>query len=128
MLQSFGQGNDRATPFQMAMVSAAIANHGELMRPNLVERITAAGAVFVGAAASETLGDYAAGPSHVLPTDGAVRAMGGLTTASFMTSMSVQTATEAGARGLAPITSAEFTPSAPKADPPRIWLAMRPLG
>lgn len=41
MLQSFGQGNDRATPFQMAMVSAAIANHGELMRPNLVERITA---------------------------------------------------------------------------------------
>lgn len=69
----------------------------------LVERVTAAGAVFVGATASETLGDYAAGPSHVLPTDGAARAMGGLTTASFMTSMSVQTATAAGARGLAPI-------------------------
>ena len=41
MLQSFGQGNDRVTPFQMAMVSAAIANGGELMRPNLVESISA---------------------------------------------------------------------------------------
>lgn len=71
--------------------------------PDLLERITAAGAVFVGATASETLGDYAAGPSHVLPTDGAARVLGGLTTASFMTSMSVQAATEAGARGLAPI-------------------------
>ncbi|QNO37504.1 penicillin-binding protein 2 [Protaetiibacter sp. SSC-01] len=42
MLQSFGQGNDRVTPLQMAMVSAAIANDGELMRPNLVERVSAA--------------------------------------------------------------------------------------
>ncbi|TXK18886.1 penicillin-binding protein 2 [Homoserinibacter sp. GY 40078] len=41
MLQSFGQGDNRAQPLQMAMVSAAIANDGELMRPNLVERITA---------------------------------------------------------------------------------------
>ncbi|RQP10644.1 MAG: penicillin-binding protein 2 [Microbacteriaceae bacterium] len=41
MLQSFGQGNDRVTPLQMAMVSAAIANDGELLRPNLVERVSA---------------------------------------------------------------------------------------
>jgi len=69
----------------------------------LVDRITAAGAVFVGAHAAETLGDYAAGPSHVLPTDGAARTFGGLTTASFMTSMSVQSVSEAGARLLAPV-------------------------
>ena len=69
----------------------------------LVERITAAGAVFVGPWAAETLGDYAAGPSHVLPTDGAARTLGGITTASFMTSMSVQSVTEAGARQLAPV-------------------------
>ena len=69
----------------------------------LVDRITAAGAVFVGPFAAETLGDYAAGPSHVLPTDGAARTMGGLTTASFMTSMSVQSVSEAGAAALAPI-------------------------
>ncbi|HYC98992.1 histidinol dehydrogenase [Brevundimonas sp.] len=69
----------------------------------LVDRITAAGAVFVGSYAAETLGDYAAGPSHVLPTDGAARTLGGITTASFMTSMSVQSVTEAGARQLAPV-------------------------
>lgn len=68
-----------------------------------VPKITAAGAVFVGPNAAETLGDYAAGPSHVLPTDGAARTMGGVTTASFMTSMSVQCVTAAGAAGLAPV-------------------------
>jgi peptidoglycan glycosyltransferase len=41
MLQSFGQGNDRVTPLQMAMVSGAISNGGQLYRPNLVESITA---------------------------------------------------------------------------------------
>jgi len=41
MVQSFGQGNDRVTPLQMAMVSAAIANRGELLHPNLVERVSA---------------------------------------------------------------------------------------
>lgn len=41
MLQSFGQGNDRVTPLQVAMVSAAIANGGEVMVPNLVESVTA---------------------------------------------------------------------------------------
>jgi len=69
----------------------------------LVEAITAAGAVFVGRWAAETLGDYAAGPSHVLPTDGGAKTLGGITTASFMTSMSVQTVTEAGAAVLAPV-------------------------
>ncbi|QDH74039.1 histidinol dehydrogenase [Brevundimonas sp. M20] len=68
-----------------------------------VERITAAGAVFVGPYAAETLGDYAAGPSHVLPTDGGARTLGGITTASFMTSMSVQSVSAAGAAGLAPV-------------------------
>ncbi|MBB4796562.1 histidinol dehydrogenase [Brevundimonas bullata] len=69
----------------------------------LVDRITAAGAVFVGQWAAETLGDYAAGPSHVLPTDGGARTLGGITTASFMTTMSVQMVTQAGAAALAPV-------------------------
>ena len=69
----------------------------------LVDSIKAAGAVFVGRFAAETLGDYAAGPSHVLPTDGGARTLGGVTTASFMTTMSVQLVTEAGARQPAPI-------------------------
>ena len=41
MLSSFGQASVRVTPLQIAMVSAAIANGGELMRPNLVQTITA---------------------------------------------------------------------------------------
>ena len=69
----------------------------------LVPRIAAAGAVFVGRWAAETLGDYAAGPSHVLPTDGAARTLGGIVTASFMTSMSLQAVTQAGAAQLAPV-------------------------
>ncbi|HST83875.1 MAG TPA: penicillin-binding protein 2 [Kineosporiaceae bacterium] len=36
---SIGQFEDRVTPLQMAMVSAAIANDGELMRPNLIKRV-----------------------------------------------------------------------------------------
>ena len=69
----------------------------------LLSRIEAAGAVFVGRWAAETLGDYAAGPSHVLPTDGAARTLGGICTASFMTWMSVQTVSETGAAQLAPV-------------------------
>lgn len=69
----------------------------------LVDRINAAGAIFVGTWAAETLGDYAAGPSHVLPTDGGARTLGGITTASFMTSMSVQSVSQAGAAALAPV-------------------------
>jgi len=41
-LGSFGQMSDRATPMQMAMVSAAIANGGTLMTPNLVDTIRSA--------------------------------------------------------------------------------------
>lgn len=41
MVSSFGQGSDRTSPLQMAMVSAAVANGGQLMYPNLVESITA---------------------------------------------------------------------------------------
>ena len=37
MLSSFGQGDVRVTPLQMAMVSAAIANGGTLMQPTVVE-------------------------------------------------------------------------------------------
>ena len=41
-LGSFGQKDDKATPLQMAMVSAAVANGGKLMTPNLVDSIRSA--------------------------------------------------------------------------------------
>ena len=40
-LSSFGQASVRVTPLQVAMVSAAIANGGKLMKPDLVESVTA---------------------------------------------------------------------------------------
>lgn len=39
-VSSFGQGSDRVSPLQMAMVSSAIANGGVLMKPDLVQSVT----------------------------------------------------------------------------------------
>ncbi|MGO3886464.1 MAG: peptidoglycan D,D-transpeptidase FtsI family protein [Mycetocola sp.] len=39
-LSAFGQMNVRATPLQMAVVSAAVANGGKVMSPTLVDRVT----------------------------------------------------------------------------------------
>lgn len=38
-LSAFGQFDDRVTPMQMAMVSAAIANNGVLMKPSLIQYV-----------------------------------------------------------------------------------------
>jgi len=70
--------------------------------PNsLLCAIENAGAVFVGALSAETFGDYVVGPSHVLPTDAAAKAFSGVSTASFMKSIAVQTVDAAGAGALA---------------------------
>lgn len=67
----------------------------------LVARIRHAGTVFAGDAAAETFGDYLAGPSHVLPTDGAARAFSGVTTAAFMKSFAIQRVSREGLPRLA---------------------------
>lgn len=68
----------------------------------LVPLICNAGAIFAGPGAAETFGDYLAGSSHVLPTDGAARAWSGVSVYTFMKAMSVQTITAEGARRIAP--------------------------
>ncbi|MDX2130518.1 MAG: histidinol dehydrogenase [Planctomycetota bacterium] len=47
-------------------------------------RVRNAGAVFVGSASAEVLGDYGAGPNHVLPTGGTARSRAGLSVFSFL--------------------------------------------
>lgn len=47
-------------------------------------RIRFAGTTFIGASTPVSLGDYAAGPNHTLPTSGTARFTGGLTTSTFM--------------------------------------------
>ncbi|GAA4790440.1 penicillin-binding transpeptidase domain-containing protein [Streptomyces ziwulingensis] len=51
-LSAIGQYNTRATPLQMAMVAAAVANGGQVRTPYLVERTTRAGGGTVAAAGS----------------------------------------------------------------------------
>lgn len=62
-----------------------------LARPeSFAAAVCNAGAIFLGMSAAESFGDYLAGSSHVLPTDGAARAWGGVSTQTFMKSMTVQ--------------------------------------
>ncbi|MFD8271620.1 penicillin-binding transpeptidase domain-containing protein [Streptomyces flaveolus] len=51
-LSSIGQYNTRATPLQMAMVAAAVANDGQVRAPYLVERTVRAGGSLVATAGS----------------------------------------------------------------------------
>ncbi len=50
----------------------------------LVGRVKNAGAIFVGPHAAEVLGDYGAGPNHVLPTGTTARYVGGLSVMTFL--------------------------------------------
>lgn len=67
----------------------------------LIPLVRNAGAVFAGRFAAETFGDYLAGSSHVLPTDGAARAWSGVSAHTFLKATSVQTVTSEAARQLA---------------------------
>ena len=77
-------------------LSLAVADPGPL-----VSLARNAGAVFAGHLAAETFGDYLAGSSHVLPTDGAARAWSGVSVFTFLKAISVQTVTAAAARHVA---------------------------
>jgi histidinol dehydrogenase len=77
-------------------LSIAVANADAL-----VPQVRNAGAVFVGGLAAETFGDYVAGSSHVLPTDGAARSWSGISVYSFLKAISVQTVTPEAASVLA---------------------------
>lgn len=61
--------------------------HLEIMTADSVDvsnRCTSYGAVFIGTISAEVLGDYGAGPNHVLPTSGTARYTGGLSVFTFL--------------------------------------------
>jgi histidinol dehydrogenase len=62
-----------------------------------------AGAIFLGAFTSESLGDYCAGPNHVLPTSGTCRFSSPLGVYDFQKRSSLIEVSEAGAQALGPI-------------------------
>ncbi len=67
-----------------------------------LERVEAAGSVFLGDYTPEALGDYCSGTNHVLPTAGAARAYSGVSVASFQNQISVQAASAQGIAGIGP--------------------------
>ncbi len=69
----------------------------------LLAGITTAGSVFLGDLTPESLGDYASGTNHVLPTYGWARACSGLGLTDFQRTMTVQTASRAGLQKLGPV-------------------------
>lgn len=68
----------------------------------LCAKVLNAGSVFLGYNTPESLGDYASGTNHVLPTNGAALAWSGVSLDSFTKKISVQRASAEGLRKLAP--------------------------
>jgi histidinol dehydrogenase len=88
-----------------ARVSNAIApEHLELSvadPQSLLEKIEHAGAIFMGRHCAEALGDYCAGPSHVLPTSGTARFFSALGVYDFQKRSSIIFSSKQGASTLA---------------------------
>ncbi len=85
-------------------VNRLAPEHVEVLTENpdqVLERIRNAGAVFLGACSPVAVGDYMAGPSHVLPTGGSARSFSGLSARDFVRSMSVIECTPEGFSRLA---------------------------
>jgi histidinol dehydrogenase len=69
----------------------------------LLPHITHAGAIFLGAFSSESLGDYCVGTNHVLPTSGAARFSSPLGVYDFQTRTSIIDVNSQGAKALAEV-------------------------
>ena len=73
----------------------------------ILEGIKNAGAIFLGRYSAEALGDYCAGPSHVLPTSGTARFFSALGVYDFQKRSSIINCSAEGAQNLA-VTAAEL--------------------
>ena len=76
--------------------------HLSIPDASLVPTIRHAGSIFIGASSPEAAGDYSSGPNHVLPTSGAARLRGGLSSADYVKIISTQQLSTAALRKLAP--------------------------
>ena len=110
------------------VVNEIAPEHLELMVADpeaLLPGVRNAGAVFCGRWAPASVGDYAAGPNHVLPTDGTARFAGSLGVRDFLKSMHIVSVDRPGLRRLAPhvIALAEAEGLTAHADSVRLRLA-----
>lgn len=69
---------------------------------DLLFKVQTAGSVFIGAYSPESLGDYASGTNHTLPTNKAARAYSGVSLESFQKTISFQKISARGIQNLGP--------------------------
>jgi len=97
---------DRASALELANVVAS--EHLELLVADPAEaskHIRHAGAVFIGPWTPEAVGDYLAGPNHVLPTGGTARFFSGLGVDDFVKRVNLLEFTESGLDEVAALTA-----------------------
>ena len=86
-----------------ALIDMAAPEHVQLALSDpapIAAKIRHAGALFLGAHAPEALGDYVAGPNHVLPTGRRARFASGLSTLTFMKRTTIIAASSGGVRAI----------------------------
>ena len=89
----------------LAVVDAIAPEHLELQcaeADTLADQVNNAGAIFCGPLSPASVGDYVAGPSHVLPTYGSARFSSALTVADFCKDHHVVTLDQTGLEALGP--------------------------
>ncbi len=89
----------------MALANEFAPEHMCLLVANpeaLLPRVKNAGGVFLGESSPEVLGDYTAGPSHVMPTSGSARFAGPLSVLDFLKITSVIALSDEDLRRLGP--------------------------
>ena len=69
---------------------------------NLIKKIKNAGSIFIGKFSPEAMGDYIAGPNHVLPTSGSAKFSSGLSVNDFLKRHSLIKITKSGIERLGP--------------------------
>ena len=84
LLKSIKQGVELANDFAPEHLSLIVKNQQEVL-----PKLKACGAVFIGSYSPVSVGDFLAGPSHTLPTGGAGKSFPGLTADMFQRRTSV---------------------------------------
>ncbi|HEY8399319.1 MAG TPA: histidinol dehydrogenase [Flavihumibacter sp.] len=88
----------------MALLNQYAAEHLIISAENakeLAEQVVNAGSVFIGHYSPESVGDYASGTNHTLPTNGYATAYSGVSVDSFVKKITFQELSEAGLQSIA---------------------------
>ena len=105
-LKNFGLGIYTNNKKKMIEIINLIApEHLELYMKNnneIIKKVKNAGSIFIGKFSPEAIGDYIAGPNHVLPTSGAAKFSSGLSVSDFLKRHSLIKISKTGIERLGP--------------------------